>query len=74
MKKILLIAFLLLIGCKSSKVILQYDVNRFVYVRDDRTNLCFATYYLGDDYGAFTNVPCTEEVEREIKIQHTCTK
>jgi hypothetical protein len=38
-----------------------------IYIRDNRTGLCFASRYLGHQAGVMTNVPCTPEVERLIK-------
>lgn len=43
------------------------DLKRYHYVKDSRTNLCFLSYASGGNAGLLTNVPCTEEVEKEIK-------
>ena len=38
-----------------------------IYIKDARTNLCFATYSLGYDNGSFANVPCSPEVLKLVK-------
>ena len=41
------------------------------YMKDTRTHLCFATYgALGSPSGVLTNVPCSDEVEKQIVLQH----
>ena len=48
----------------------QYDDWRSIpgieYLRDKRTNLCFA-YFTQDRGPAFTNVPCNDEVMKLIR-------
>lgn len=63
MKKILLVCILGLIGCQSH----QDVVNDFVYLKDSRTNLCFAAWGAGNRY-SMTYVPCTPEVEKQITL------
>jgi len=60
MKKLLLILFLGVIACKDSSTTAM--VNEIKYIRDPRTNLCYACFDLGYDDGSITNVPCTPEV------------
>ena len=38
-----------------------------LYIKDSRTNLCFLTYFFGNQDGNITNVPCTPEVEKLSK-------
>jgi hypothetical protein len=40
------------------------------YYKDKRTNLCFASWDPGRNWGLFTNVPCSPEVE---SVVHTFT-
>lgn len=57
---------LLLVDCKLA----SEQVNELRYYKDQKTNLCFVENY--NSHGTvFTNVPCTEEVEKQIKIQAT---
>lgn len=61
MKKILLIA-LMMLGCETAP-----SVQDLRYVKDPRTNLCFASYHMGTTYGFMTIVPCTDQVEAAIR-------
>lgn len=54
----------LLMGCMTS----QERIQKFTYMKDSRTNLCFVAYCLGQEYGTMSNVPCTDEVEKAIRI------
>jgi hypothetical protein len=62
MKTFLPILLFCLLGCETQ----QERVRGFVYIKDSRTNLCFATYELGGNQGLMTNVPCSGEVETAI--------
>ncbi len=58
-KHILSLLVLLALGC---------DVNKAAeveYLKDHRTDLCFAQYFNGKGWSV-TNVPCTPEVQRLI--------
>lgn len=50
---------------------LREKANKITYTKDDRTTLCYAHNVVQDDHGlnwdVFTNVPCSQEVERLIK-------
>lgn len=63
MKYLFLLSFLVLCSCTQPETV---AVN-LEYTKDPRTNLCFASWYLGTHGGVLTNVPCTSEVEREIR-------
>lgn len=63
MKKFLLVIVLCLLGCDTQ----QQRVQGFVYIKDSRTQLCFATFNLGYNTGIATNVPCTVEVESAVE-------
>lgn len=63
MKKILLALVIFgLMACETH----QDRVNFFVYIKDTRTNLCFAAHGYGQGY-TMTNVPCSTEVEKLIE-------
>ncbi len=64
MKNIVISLFLILLGCDTPRE----SAHKFVYTKDDRTGLCFALYAIGGNGGSMTYVPCTEEVEKQIKI------
>lgn len=76
MKKIALlclpfILFGILAACSNphdDRVILVRSIDRVQYIKDSRTNLCFASYNLGYESGSFTMVPCTDEVLKQIII------
>ena len=64
MKKILLMLPLVaILGCESQ----QDRVNRFMYLQDSRTHLCYVSYGIGQNYGLLSNVPCSPEVMQAIK-------
>lgn len=64
MKKLLLIGVLFgLCSCYTT----QEHTHFFLYLKDSRTNLCFASYDLGHETGVLTNVPCTPDVEAAIQ-------
>lgn len=63
MRKFLLIFLLGLVSCVSA----QENVGRMLYVQDPRTGLCYATFHPGQNYGAITNVPCTEIVLKAVE-------
>ena len=73
--KYLLLISLMLFGCAdSNETINQNIINNYknqmsyiIYLKDNRTNLCYAGNYLGTQYGVLTNVPCTPEVLELIK-------
>jgi hypothetical protein len=74
MKKLLLCLFLL--GCNESQreqvaPTPSQEAQHVTYLKDNRTNLCFATSYVSEyPFGTatiFANVPCTPEVEKLIK-------
>lgn len=65
----------LILGCQSST---EYRRDKaaedirtlsssLIYYKDLRTNLCFAGFGMGWNYSTLTNVPCTPEVEKNIK-------
>lgn len=60
MKKIVLLS-LLLVGCSLTPGELYDRAASVQYMRDSRTNLCFA---VNPNNGSMTNVPCTPEVEK----------
>ncbi len=61
----ILIILLLMTGCGEAPNPRQFKAADSIrYIKDDRTNLCFAR--LVGVHG-FTNVPCTAEVEKEVK-------
>lgn len=42
-----------------------YNINSLLYMKDPRTNICFATYRLGYNWGSFSMVPC-ENVPQDM--------
>lgn len=60
MKKIILLS-LVLFGCAYTPGELYNRANELQYMKDSRTNLCFA---IGSTNGSITNVPCSPEVEK----------
>ena len=59
MKNIITLLLLALCACRSPQEIASH----FIYAKDLRTNICFA--FLEQ---SITSVPCTEEVEKLIKL------
>jgi hypothetical protein len=73
MKKLLLLIGLLgLFGCERYKPgeDAKEHTPSIVYIKDERTHLCFASYGLGYNYGVLANVPCSDEVEQQIVFQY----
>lgn len=69
MRRVLLLA-LLLMGCENVEQEGKANIReRIVYVRDDRTQLCFAAGWGGTGHGGpiLTNVPCTDAVIKLLK-------
>lgn len=70
MKKLLFTA-VLLSGCLTNDEIRQANVkgaiNTIAYIKDSRTNLCFATWNPGWMGQSYVSVPCTPEVEALIE-------
>lgn len=70
MKK-LLVLLLLLVGCETSEQVAKRKANYLFYYKDIRTNLCFVDNVVYNHYGVdshvFSNVPCSDEVEKIIK-------
>jgi len=64
MKKILFGLVLCLMACEAP----SESITRFTYAKDPRTGLCFALYNMNYNNGSMSYVPCTEEVEKAIKI------
>ncbi len=69
--KSILILLLCLSGCNNSVFPTESErVNKIVYLKDIRTNLCFAVNYVHEypigEARIVTNVPCTNEVEKLI--------
>lgn len=63
MKIFLLVALLILTGCE-----LRQDPGRIRYIRDPRTEICFAHDREAPGSGSgFTYVPCTEQVLKAIE-------
>ena len=70
--KYIIILSILLIGCEAIK---QQSINNeksFInedldYYKDSKTGLCFAGLSVGSPAQTITNVPCTLEVEKNIK-------
>lgn len=61
-------------ACETKEEAVQHNkkaladrVEMFGYFKDPRTNLCFAGYGMGWNYGLLANVPCSPEVEKLIK-------
>jgi hypothetical protein len=57
---------LCLLGCAPSN---QHRAEMIIYTKDDRTGLCFASYGWGQDYGSFTNVPCSDDVMKQVQAE-----
>lgn len=57
------LAITLLVGCYT-KQDRNDRIQGIEYHRDQRTNLCYATYLFGYNNGVMTYVPCTPEVEK----------
>jgi len=78
MKKLLLVfvsALLgLIVGCVDDRTATYDSMNDIVYVKDGRTNVCFAAYRLGYTTGSITAVQCTPEVEQEIAREQSQQK
>ena len=64
MKKLLLALSILMLSCVDNQMVV-YD---FVYVKDKRTNVCYAMWQMGSNRSTMTYVPCTEEVEKQITL------
>jgi hypothetical protein len=52
----------------------EQTVARFQYTKDPTTKLCFALYNMTNNNGSMTYVPCTPEVEDEIKREASLRK
>ncbi len=67
---------ILCFSCMSDNEILENS--EFFYMKDSRTNLCFAYRKWRHGGGLFTYVPCTPEVEALIAVrkiqqnEHNC--
>jgi hypothetical protein len=61
-KTVLLVCLLGLLACETT----ADKVSEITYIRDPRTNLCFATWNWGAQIGSFTAVPCSPEVSKLI--------
>lgn len=70
MKKLLLICLFGVLSCETPRE----TAASFTYTKDLRTNLCFALYAIGTNGASMTYVPCTEEVEKEIKLEEELSK
>ena len=67
MKKIIVTMCLLgLVACYTP----QDNVNRLIYLKDTRTNLCFTGFGIGSQNSVFTYIPCTDAVEKAIVEDH----
>ena len=73
MKKILILLVFIFVGCNEASAreffpTKSQEANQITYVKDSRTNLCFAYNSVTNSNGftdsVLTNVPCTPEVER----------
>lgn len=42
----------------------RYVMDKLSYVKDPRTNTCFALYYPTTQWGLMATVPCTPEIEK----------
>ena len=71
MKKLILIIPIFLFSCEQPKFIEgnsnQILVSGIKYIKEKRTNLCFAESGAGNTY-SFTCVPCSEEVLKQIEL------
>lgn len=56
----LLVLCLMLFGCDEETRGPEHALSNLVYIRDNRTGLCFAFYWGGGEHGGpgFTTVPC----------------
>ncbi len=79
MKKIALVLLVFVTSCDENPSYIKggmapninsYDIH---YIKDSRTDLCFAERGFGKTY-AFTCVPCSDEVENLIKNCNSCVK
>ena len=62
MKKLLLILFLGITGCDNLPVrVVRVGAEHLIYIKDSRTNLCYATWDWGYESELITNVPCTSK-------------
>lgn len=75
MLKYVLASVFLLAGCEEmdrggyteqERQVSSYSAG-LIYMKDARTNLCFATCSNGYNIGSLTNVPCSPEVLKLVK-------
>lgn len=73
MKLYYTIPFLFLLNCDSVHEANIKQINQISYYKDVRTNLCFAVSYINSSQlsldRTYSNVPCTQEVEKLISEQ-----
>jgi hypothetical protein len=67
---ILLVMGFSLVACETP----EQSVAQFRYTKDPSTKLCFALYHMFNNNGSMTYVPCTPEVEDEIKREASLKK
>lgn len=69
MKNLIICAALVLLSCDQNEFRRNTSkemMSQTIYVRDTRTNLCFATWLAGSSAGSLTNVPCSPEVVAKL--------
>lgn len=64
MKKLILCIAFILVGCDTP----QEYASQIDYAKDERTGLCFAMWGMGGNGSTMTNVPCTANVEEQIRL------
>lgn len=69
MKKFMLLAILLMACSDPVK-----EVDTLTYVKDYKTDLCFAVYNGAQGFDYFSNVPCTDKVLEQIRISESANK
>lgn len=72
MSKMILVLFLLGMTACTRQEIAESDAQRLskrmVYLKDARTNTCFAAWRLGSTHGSFTSVACNPEIDRTAVV------
>lgn len=67
--KILVLISVLICGCDTSDLTRDDIESKIVYIKDSRTNICFATFWVRKGYGGpvMSTVPCSAEVEKLLR-------
>jgi hypothetical protein len=67
MKNLFFALMVMILGCDFAAMRQENAIaisSELIYLKDYRTNLCYASWGAMNESGVLTNVPCTPEVER----------